>query len=218
MYEFKNEGDMPVAYCINLDREPTKYDTVEKKFKDTIETVRISAIDGKLNGISGEIALYKTNVNLFKEVINSDYHLPYFIVIEDDIRKHIDFHLYWPKILEFINSQTSWDFISLDFILNLERPKLEIYNEFLYRVEKSRMTGFMIYNVDFLRKNIEYLSSSGCLDMNMKHNLNFIQLIPKKLIVKQKVDKFSNTANFVTTGYADFYNQTEKYLQDYKFI
>lgn len=223
MSGFKNEGEsipvdgksIPIAYCINLDREPKKYKKVQKKFKDTIETVRISAIDGKLNGISGITALYKTNVNLFKQVINSDYHLPYLIVIEDDIRKHKNFEMYWPKILEFIN-HSGWDFISLDFLLNLERPKLEIYNDFLYRVEKSRMTGFMIYNVDFLRKNIDYLSSSGCLDMNMKHNLNFIQLIPKELIVKQKIDKFSNTANRVTTNYANFYKKTEKYLQEYR--
>jgi len=215
MPDFNKEGSRPIAFCINLDRDPEKYKTVQKKFKDTIEIERISAIDGKLHGISGESALYKTNVHLFWHILNSNYHLPYLIIIEDDIRKHKNFDLYWPKILEFINSHSGWDFISLDFLLNLERPKLEMYNDFLYRVEKSRMTGFMIYNVDFLRKNIEYLSSSGCLDMNMKHNLNFVQLIPKNLIVKQKVNKISNTANCDTTNYKKFYRETEQYLENY---
>jgi hypothetical protein len=127
--------------------------------------------------------------------------------------------LYWPKILEFINNNIDWDFISLDFFLSLDKPKMEIYNDFLYKVEKTRMTGFMIYNTNFIKKNIEYLRRCNVFDMTMKHNTNFIQLIPKELIVKQIVDKVSDTrsTNCNTKHYETIYKETEKYLKNYSF-
>jgi GR25 family glycosyltransferase involved in LPS biosynthesis len=211
---------LPRTYCINLDREPEKYEKVCREFGNTLDIVRVPAIDGQKTGITGIEALFNTNINLFNSILdNEEYTLPYLIVIEDDIYKHVHFHEFWIKILDFINGEFIWDFISLDFfLLNEDSPELEVYNEFLYTTTKSRMTGFMIYNIDFLRDNIDYLSSCNILDMTMKHNVDFIQLIPKELIVKQYVDKVSNTANRETPDYNQYYNRTEAFIKDYEIV
>ena len=208
----------PIAYCINLDRYPEKFEDVCNNFRDILEIIRFPAIDGKLNGISGAKALADTTKNLFNIVLNQE-NTPYLIIIEDDIYKYKNFDFYWPKILEFINNNNDWDFMSLDFLLSLDKPKMEIYNDFLYKVEKSRMTGFMIYNTNFLKKNIEYLRTCNVFDMTMKHNPSFIQLIPNELIVKQVVDKLSDTRsnNCNTKHYETIYKETEKYLKNYSF-
>lgn len=167
-----------------------------------------------MNGIQ---ALFKTTIKLFNSIINSDYNLPYVIIIEDDVYKVNKFNYYWTKINEFINNKdnTAWDFISLDHFLNFERPRLEVYNDFLYKINKSRATGFMIYNTNFLRKNIRYLESCSTLDLDMKHNGAFIQLIPKEVIIKQEVNKISNTGDSDTSFYEDYYIQSEQYLVNY---
>lgn len=217
----------PIANCINLDRQPKKYHEVKKEMSDVFEIKRISAIDGKKENITGIKALYKTNIELFKNSLNSND--PYLIIIEDDIYKSDRFNYYWPKILNFINNKEnkdSWDFISLDFfLLNLDSPKIEVYNDFLYKVSKSRSTGCTIYNTNFIKKNINYLKSFEesdsleglCLDLNMKHDERFIKLIPKDLILKQIVNKFSETAGFVTSNYEDLYKETIEYIKNYSF-
>ena len=217
----------PVANCINLDRQPEKYEEVKKEMGDVFDIKRISAIDGKLQNISGIKAIYDTNIELFKNSLNSDE--PYLIIIEDDIYKSDNFHYYWSKILDFINKEEnkdSWDFISLDFfLLNLDSPKIEVYNDFLYKVSKSRSAGCTIYNKNFIKKNINYLKSFDkcsellmhCLDMTMKHDERFIKLIPKDLILKQIVNKFSETAGFVTSNYEDLYKETIEYIKNYSF-
>jgi len=207
------------AYCINLDRELENFSKVKKEFNDFLDIERISAIDGASLHISGQSALIQTNIRLFKRIIQESKQ-QFAIIIEDDIYRCPDFDMYFPKIYEFINNKenaSNWDFISLDNFLNFEKPKMEIWNDFLYRVEKSRSTGFTIYNIDFLKKNIDYLSSCFCLDMSMKHNPNFIQLIPNKIIVKQIVDKVSNTQNTNTKHYEEFYHETELYMKNYRF-
>lgn len=207
----------PTVYCINLDREIKKYIKIEKNFGDIFEIIRVSAIDGKINNISGETALLQTNINLFRSIINSEKTDNYLIVIEDDIYKYDIFDLYWPKIFRFINNTSfgGWDFISLDNLLNFEKPKIEIYNSLLYKIEKSRATGFMVYNIDFLKKNIEYLASCNILDLTMKQNTNFTQLIPNKVLVRQIVDKISGTSNCYTSDYNKYYEETDEFLNNY---
>ena len=200
------------AYCINLDREYDKYKDVCDKFGDILNITRVSAIDGKSNNITGKQALLNTNIKLFRQIIQTDD--KYAIVIEDDIYKINNFDTYWPVIVDFINNNDDWDFISLDHFLNFEKPLLHVYNENFYKILKSRSMGFMIYNTKFLKKNIEYLSSCDCLDMTMKHNINFIQLIPKTMIVRQIVNKISGTCNNDTKRYEEYYNLSEKYLKD----
>jgi len=200
------------AFCINLDRQPEKFEEIQKAFDGTFVFERVSAIDGKKNGISGQKALFQTNVNLFTKLAQSDR--PYYIICEDDIYKYEKFDEYWPKIVEFINNPTNiWDFISLDFFLDFDSPSIEIYNDFLYKIGPSRSTGCMIYNAEFVKSNLVYLSNAGCLDMTMKHNPKFIKLIPKDLIVKQIIDKYSETNCSNTKHYENNYNRTIQYLK-----
>lgn len=208
--------NLPKIYCINLDKEPEKYEKIQKEFSNDFKIHRISAINAKLAQISGIKALFQTNIKLFNKVIKNNNNEKYVILIEDDIYKCDKFYSYWPKIFEFIKEYSNWDFISLDFLLNFEKPKLEVFNDLFYKIEKSRMTGFMIYNIDFLKKNIDYLSKCNILDMHMKHNKDFIQLIPKNLLIKQIVDKISNTANINTKIYENYYDLTERYLEENK--
>jgi hypothetical protein len=201
---------LPKAYCINLDRFPDNYSGVVRELSSYLDIERVSAIDGKLENISGQLAVRNTNRNLFKRIIEeSTPETLYAIVIEDDIYKLDKFDEYWNKILEFIkNKDNIWDFISLDNILRFDNPTISDYNDFFYRTDKSRAFGFMIYNISFLRNNIDYLTKCGVLDMTMKYNPNFIQLIPKELIIRQYVDKYSTTANQVTSLQNSLYDFT----------
>jgi GR25 family glycosyltransferase involved in LPS biosynthesis len=200
------------AFCINLDRQPEKFKEIQAAFDGTFVFNRVSAIDGKSVGITGRNALYQTNVKLFTELAESDR--SYYIICEDDVYKYDKFDEYWPKIAEFINNPSNvWDFISLDFFLDYDNPSIEIYNDFLYKIGPSRSTGCMIYNAKFVKSNLDYLRSVDCLDMTMKHNPKFIKLIPKNLIVKQIVDKHSETACKNTIFYENSYNKTIEYLK-----
>ena len=218
------------VYCINLDRELRKFLKIKEEFDNYFEIERVSAIDASMESITGIEALQETNIQLFRKIIKLEEEQEkeeheeqenrnnYIIILEDDVYKCPDFDAYFPKICEFINNKENgdkWDFISLDNFLNLEKPKIEIYNDFLYKIDKSRMCGFMIYNIDFLKKNIDYLSECEILDMSMKHNADFIQLIPNKILVKQIVDKVSGTCLQNTKHYEDYYKETEKYMKKY---
>ena len=222
------------VYCINLDREPEKFLKIKQEFDNYFEIERVSAIDASIESVTGFEALFKTNIKLFKKIIQTkleeeeedkevkevkeDINNNYVIILEDDVYKCPDFDEYFPKIYEFINNKENgdkWDFITLDNFLNFEKPKMEIYNDFLYKIDKSRMAGFMIYNINFLKKNIDYLSDCKILDMSMKHNPDFIQLIPNKILVKQIVDKVSGTCLQNTKHYENYYKETEKYMKKY---
>ena len=58
-----------IAFCINLDRDQEKYKNVTDEFNGILEINRISAIDGKMNGISGVKALRTTTINFFNSII-----------------------------------------------------------------------------------------------------------------------------------------------------
>ena len=212
------------VYCINLDREARKFLKIKAEFDNYFEIERVSAIDASIESITGIEALFKTNIQLFQKIIQTKLEEQekkennYVIILEDDVYKCPDFDAYFPKIVEFINNKENdlkWDFISLDNFLNFENPKMEIYNDFLYKIDKSRMAGFMIYNIHFLKKNIDYLSECKILDMSMKHNPDFIQLIPNKILIKQIVDKVSGTCLQNTKHYEDYYKETEEYIKNY---
>jgi len=205
------------AYCINLDTKYLNYDAVTEKFSDYLEIERVSAINGKERGISGREALYLTSVALFQKIIKETT-TPYAIVMEDDVYKTKHFGAFWKGIVAFIEDPASvWDYISLDFFINFDNPTVEDYNSLFHKVSSHRSTGFIIYNTQFLKKHISYLSKlpsgSVVLDMTMTHNKDFIKLIPKRLLVKQEVDKVSLTANTVTEFYEDYYKQTEAILE-----
>lgn len=212
------------VYCINLDREHEKFLKIKEEFDKYFKIERVSAIDASIKSITGIEALFKTNIQLFQKIIEENNENKkddinnHVIIIEDDIYKCADFDEYFPKICEFINNKENddkWDFISLDNFLNFEKPKMEIFNDFLYKIDKSRTTGFMIYNIDFLKKNIDYLSECEILDMSMKQNPDFIQLIPQKVLVKQIVDKVSGTCLQNTKHYEKYYKKTEEYMKKY---
>jgi predicted O-linked N-acetylglucosamine transferase (SPINDLY family)/GR25 family glycosyltransferase involved in LPS biosynthesis len=204
------------AYCINLDTKRSNFEAVAEKFSDCLDIERVSAINGKERGISGREALYLTTVALFQKIIK-DSTTSYAIIMEDDVYKTSHFGAYWERIVAFIENPASvWDYISLDFFINFDNPTIEDYNSLFHKVSSHRSTGFIIYNTQYLKKHISYLSNlpSGTpiLDMTMTRNKEFIKLIPKRLLVKQEVDKVSLTANTVTGHYEDYYKQTETIL------
>lgn len=204
------------AYCINLDRKPENFEKVTKEFRGLLAIKRVSAVDGSALGISPSIALHRTVTNLFAEVIKTDE--PYAIVLEDDIYRCEDFDKYWPKIFNFIHdSKNVWDFISLDFFLAFDKPILTSYNDFLFSTTNFRSCGFMIYNINFLKKYCSELQSYGPLDMTMTYDSRFVKLIPKSLIVRQYINKKSeiNLKNDTEELYKNYYEITETRLSSY---
>jgi len=205
---------IPKAYCINLDRKPENYKKVCSEFKGILDITRVPAIDGKELGITGARALYDTSIKLFEQSIKTDDQ--YLIVIEDDIYKRPKFSTYWPKIVNFITTtKTGWDFIALDFFLCLDNPKMGHYNSFLYKVTKFRSCGFMIYNMNFLKKNLNSFKNIFPLDLTITYNQNYIKLIPKELIVRQHVNKVSETCDANTSPYETLYTLTINKLTKY---
>lgn len=206
---------LPTAYCINLDREPWKFQNVRKEFNEVLHVVKVSAVDGKKLGISGREGLRRTNKILFRKFASPEYTLPYAIVLEDDIYKLPKFNEYWPNILNFIHEGGSWDFITLDFHCQKENPVIRPYNSFLYTIKRSVANGFMIYNTNFIRNNLQYLLSiNRNVDTCIKWYPEFAkQLIPKHLIVKQNVNKLSGTSNCNTKRIDQMYEITEKFLR-----
>ena len=206
----------PKAYCINLDRFPSNYSNIVSELSDYLDIERVSAIDANVMNITGQLAIRKTTIALFNKIIEESVSgTLYAIILEDDIYRLDNFDQYWNKIVEFIeNKNNNWDFISLDNILKFDNTTISNYNDFFYKIDKSRACGFMIYNISFLRKNINYLMNCGVLDTTMKYNPDFIQLIPKELIIRQYVDKYSTTANQITSFQNEFYNDTIRILTE----
>ena len=198
------------AYCINLDRKPENFTKVCAEFSGILDIQRVSGIDALQMKIEAGAAVYKTQLSVFAQAIQTQD--KYLILIEDDVYRTPAFDSYWPKIVNFISTQTKWDFISLDFFLCLDPVKLFQYNSFLYETTSSRSLGFMIYNMNFLRKNFHKLGGIYPLDRTITSNPHFVKLIPKELIIKQDVKKYSDTALRDTSVYEDFYEKTRKIL------
>jgi hypothetical protein len=189
---------------------------VTKEFEGILDIERVSAIDGKAQGICGALALFRTQINLFEKLVETND--KYAIVIEDDVYKLPKFNNYWPQILHFISTASGWDFVSLDFFLSLDKPELTVYNQFLYKTSGFRSCGFMIYNMNFLKKNLHHIRNCGPLDITMTFNKAYIKLIPKEVIVRQYIDKQSETNKIIdnlSTIYSLHYAETEKYLKTY---
>ena len=123
----------------------------------------------------------------------------------------------WPQIVNFISTASGWDFISLDFFLSIDKPSLTVYNNFLYKTSAFRASGFIIYNIDFLKKNLDSIRHTLPLDLTMTFNKDYIKLIPKEVIVRQHVKKQSETNSTAKTSYyySVYYRQTEEYLRNY---
>ena len=155
------------AYCINLDREPEKFLKIKQEFKNYFEIERVSAIDASIENVTGIEALFQTTIQLFKKIIlfeeeqDKEDRNNYVIIIEDDVYKCPDFDAYFPKICEFINNKENvgkWDFISVDNFLNFEKPKMEIYNDFLSLINN----GFKKINdsvMSTIRLNVNFLKT-----------------------------------------------------------
>jgi GR25 family glycosyltransferase involved in LPS biosynthesis len=206
---------MVKAYCINLDRKPESFQQVTKEFEGILDIERVSAIDGKAQGIDGALALFRTQIKLFEKLMQTND--KYAIVIEDDVYKLPKFNNYWPKILHFISTASGWDFVSLDFFLSIDKPELTAYNHFLYKTSGFRATGFMIYNINFLKTNLHRIRCSSPLDLTMTFNKDYIKLIPKEVIIRQHIAKQSETNSIGNTSYyyEIFYRETETYLRTY---
>ena len=195
----------PTALCINLDYKVDQYECIKNEFGHVLNIERVSAIDAKKHNITGVQALFNTTIQLFENSISSTS--PYLIIIEDDIYKCNNFDIIWPKILTFINTEHTWDFISLDNI-SIDNGVMKSYNEFFYKATKIRAAGFMIYNTKFIKTHMHYLRTAIPLDFTMKHNDSFIQLIPRDVIVKQILNKYSTTALCNTFRYEHAYVKT----------
>jgi len=200
------------AYCINLDRKPENFTRVCAEFSGILDIHRVSGIDAKQMKIEPGAAVYKTQLSVFAQAMQTQD--KYLILIEDDIHRTPAFDSYWPEIVNFISTETGWDFISLDVFLCLDPVRLIDYNSFLYRTTSSRSLGFMIYNMNFLRKNFHKLGIIYPLDRTITSDPNFIKLTPKELLIRQDVKKYSDTALTDTSVYEVFYEETIKILKE----
>ena len=202
----------PNAYCINLDKHRENYDCVCEKFSKYLNLDRVSAVDAKEHDISGQKALCRSNALIFNRIHSE----PYVIILEDDVIPTEHFDAQWDDIVSFItdsNNVDKWDFISLDFLLHYDSPKLEYYNDFFYKTSCSRNTGFMIYNTRFIVQNLKYFQTMYCIDLTMTRNDKFIKLIPKQLLVAQL--PHMSTINKQHTDYTSGYKRTQDYMDTY---
>ena len=74
----------------------------------------------------------------------------------------------------------------------------------------------MIYNMNFLKKNLDRIRHIYPLDVTTTFNKDYIKLIPKEVILRQYVNKKSETSqNSNTSQYNLCYKETEEYLRNY---
>jgi GR25 family glycosyltransferase involved in LPS biosynthesis len=202
------------AYCINLDSKPENFVRIMRDFGSQLDIERFSAIDGKKHNMKGDQALYNTNKLIFEKIAASA-DMPCVAIIEDDIVKTPAFDTYYEKIMSFVmTTKEPWDFISLEFILDYDNPTVEVYNELFYKVGTSRNAGFMLYNPQFIKKNLEQLTHWRVLDMTMTHDARFIKLIPKELLLTQLPTAKSTTSE-KACNYERNYKRTLEYIHNY---
>ena len=179
---------LPKAYCINLDKDDSKMRQIYKDWSHLLDIERFSAIKAS-DTITGREACARSHKELYKKLAKLDS--SYCIIMEDDVytTKNFDKRL-WDRIIWFAGSQDGWDMISLDPVLGFDCHVANKYNGLFCSIQKFRMTGMIIYKTEFIRKNLEALTSfKGAIDMSITHNLAYRKLTPCKLIVRQYTDK-----------------------------
>ncbi len=211
--------DIPKAYCINLDRHPQHFQDILRDWSDVLDIERVSAVDAQARKISGRDALRTTTFNLLSKIVREHPLSPFAIVMEDDVYKtqHFDISL-WRKILDFVQSPSnahSWDMISLDPLLTFDNVQLRPVYDFLFKISSFRSTGFMIYNISFLKKHLHEISKCpGPLDMSMAYKPQYRKMTARVLMVRQRTNKGSSTSGNPTTAHYDkLWDQTEEILQ-----
>ena len=75
--------------------------------------------------------------------------------------------------------------------------------------------GFMIYNIHFLTRYYNEIKNYTVMDMQLTYERKFIKLIPKELIVRQDVDKVSETSGALTSHLNEAYDITEDILRKF---
>lgn len=210
---------IPKAYCINLDRHPQHFQDILRDWSDILDIERVSAVDAHARKISGRDALRTTTLNLLSKIVREHPQSPFAIVMEDDVYKtqHFDISL-WRKILDFVQSPSnasSWDMFTLDPLLTFDNVQLRPVYDFLFKISSFRSTGFMIYNVQFLKKHLHEISKCpGPLDMSMAYKPQYRKMTARVLMVRQRTDKGSSTSGNPTTAHYDkLWDQTEEILQ-----
>lgn len=209
-----NSMNKPRTICINLDRCPERWIKIQEDWSDILKLERYSAIDGSSIGKSGRYAIRETTKLVFSSLLN--YSGKYIIIIEDDIYKTKNFSLdIWNSILEFVETNNNWSFITLDPFLCFDNCKLEVFNDIFYKISNFRAAGFIIYNIDFIKNNIQYLLNiNKPFDISMTYNNKFVKLTPKKLLVRQYTNKVSTTANRIMDIYDTYWNKTIRILNN----
>lgn len=215
----------PTAFVINLDREKNKWNTIVRSFPE-LNLQRISAIDGTVKGVRGKYALLMTSLNLFSAFLK-DSNLPYYMVLEDDIYKTEHWPVLWPAVVNFLlDNTTTWDILTLDPFLGFGSTISHLHNStVMYQISSFRSMGFVIYSKQFVHRHLrgiidtlfQGLRHGGVLplDMSISNDTRFVKLTPQKLLVRQRVNKKSNTANKATPHYESYYERTKWLLNNF---
>ena len=206
---------LPTACVINLDRCPENWTRMQETWSGIFNLIRISAVDGRAHGIGGAQACKQSHFNLLQELVKRED--LYQVVLEDDVYPTPAFNSLWPKIVEFLESgRNDWDFMGLDPFVHFEKPAIEIFTPELFKVGAFRSTGSLIYRTKFIKEKIDTILhlGPGPIDMTFTHSNKFIKLTPQYLMMRQRVDKISQTSGDQNVKfYNSYYDNTEEYFE-----
>lgn len=133
-------------YCINLERRSDRWANMLRRFNTlNIKVQKIKAIDGKEIGITGNEALYKTNINIFEEAIYWGYKKIW--IIEDDCMFNNDFLINFDTHCENIPDYDAWFMGAI--VPEVHKLKC-ITNNYFIHGHYIYGTHSMAYKVDFL--------------------------------------------------------------------
>lgn len=196
-------GNKDIAYVINLDKRPEKWERVQKDFKDTnIQLERFKAIEHE-NGHVGCGESFKALIRMAKEK-NMDS----ILILEDDCKPLKNFDKRWKIIKNWLDTnKDKWDIFNggVRYPLN-QSHKYDINaNNKLYTTKGGNYTHFMYFNSSGYEAVLKWEhSKNGLFDyyINSYEVSNFLYVDPAIAI---QYSGYSNTnkgeKNYETDGW-----------------
>ena len=150
------------VFVVNLDRRTDRMERMKARLNaHAMRYERVSAIDGKEHGITGNKALIQTNIKIFREAIDNGYRR--ILVLEDDCLFNKDFVKLFSDQVKKVPVYDIWYFGAI--VPNPEKFNY-ITGDHFTDIHCIYGTHAVAYNVDYLEKLIKQLEEKNHLPID----------------------------------------------------
>lgn len=159
------------VYLVNLDRRTDRMERMKARLNAlAIRYTRVSAVDGKEIGTTGNKALIQTNINIFREATNNGYKR--ILVLEDDCLFNKDFISLFSNHVKKVPVYDIWYLGAI--VPNPDKFKYITQDHFT-DIHCIYGTHAVAYNAEYLEKLIKQLEEKNHLPIDC-----IISEIPEK--------------------------------------